>query len=136
MKTVGTLREIGAEVGDRVVGPGVEFRVIAADLRTFVSDKYWIVAKAATKIDGEAANSPADGQVDAEAPSDPVNNPAHYTGLKCGVEVIDITEGMGFCLGNVIKYVLRCDLKGNAVQDLMKARWYLDREITRREAGQ
>jgi hypothetical protein len=39
---------------------------------------------------------------------------------------------MSFCLGNVVKYVYRCNLKGG-VEDLKKARWYLDREIARRE---
>ena len=52
------------------------------------------------------------------------------------VEVIDITEGMGFCLGNVVKYVLRCDLKGDPITDLRKARFYLDREIARRERAE
>jgi hypothetical protein len=42
---------------------------------------------------------------------------------------------MNFCLGNAVKYILRADLKGNAVQDLQKARWYIDREIQRREGG-
>lgn len=63
--------------------------------------------------------------------TDPVNHPSHYTWLG-GIEVIDITEHLGFCLGNVVKYVLRADHKGEPVQDLEKARWYLDREIQRR----
>lgn len=67
--------------------------------------------------------------------SDPVNHPPHYTSHPSGVETIQITEHMGFCLGNVIKYVMRCDMKGG-VEDLKKARWYLDREIAKREAGQ
>ena len=62
---------------------------------------------------------------------DPVNSPSHYTWGP--VEVIEITERLGFCLGNVIKYVLRADHKGKPVEDLKKARWYLDREISRRE---
>ena len=66
--------------------------------------------------------------------ADPVNHPAHYTSHASGIEVIQITEHMGFCLGNAVKYILRCDLKGNAIEDLKKARWYLDREIAKREA--
>ena len=66
--------------------------------------------------------------------ADPVNHPAHYTSHASGIEVIQITEHMGFCLGNAVKYILRCDLKGNAIEDLKKARWYLDREIATREA--
>lgn len=64
---------------------------------------------------------------------DPVNHPPHYRWLP--VEVIEITERLNFCLGNVIKYVLRADHKGKPVEDLKKARWYLDREIARREAA-
>jgi hypothetical protein len=62
---------------------------------------------------------------------DSVNSPAHYRAYP--VEVIELTEHLNFCLGNVVKYVLRCDHKGNALEDLRKARWYLEREIQRRE---
>lgn len=65
-----------------------------------------------------------------ENPEDLVNHPSHYQ--QWPVEVIEITEQMNFCLGNVIKYVLRADYKGRPVEDLKKARWYLDREIQRR----
>ena len=68
-----------------------------------------------------------------EAP-DAVNHPPHYTAHASGVECIQITEHMNFCLGNVIKYVWRADRKGNAIEDLKKARFYIDREIARREA--
>lgn len=60
--------------------------------------------------------------------SDPVNKPAHYQ-LAPGVEVIHITEHLGFLAGNVVKYVCRADKKGEHLQDLYKARWYLDRMI-------
>jgi hypothetical protein len=40
---------------------------------------------------------------------------------------------MGFNLGNATKYIWRCDLKKDAIEDLKKARWYVDREIERRE---
>lgn len=39
---------------------------------------------------------------------------------------------MSFNLGNALKYIWRCDLKKDAVEDLRKARWYLDREIAKR----
>ncbi|MDD7383601.1 MAG: DUF3310 domain-containing protein [Peptoniphilaceae bacterium] len=58
-----------------------------------------------------------------------VNHPDHY---NCnGIEVIDIIEAfnLNFNLGNVIKYVLRADKKGNRNEDLNKAMWYLIREI-------
>ena len=66
---------------------------------------------------------------------DPVNHPKHYTEHPSGVECIQITEHMGFCLGNAIKYVWRADLKGDAIEDLQKAVWYIEREIKRRKAA-
>jgi hypothetical protein len=74
-------------------------------------------------------------QCDACAHADPVNHPPHYTDHPSGIECIQITEHMGFNLGNVIKYVWRCDLKLDAIEDLRKARFYLDREIAKREAA-
>ena len=63
---------------------------------------------------------------------DLVNHPPHYTGHPSGVECITITEHMGFNLGNALKYIWRADLKGNAVEDLKKAAWYIQREIEKR----
>jgi hypothetical protein len=63
---------------------------------------------------------------------DMVNNPPHYTGHPSTVECIQITEHMGFCLGNAVKYIWRADLKGDAISDLEKAKWYISREIHRR----
>ena len=62
---------------------------------------------------------------------DPVSHPSHYTYGK--IETIDYIEdkGLGFNLGNVVKYVSRAGHKDDIIQDLEKARWYLDREITR-----
>jgi len=64
--------------------------------------------------------------------SDAVNHPGHYTGHPSGIECIDIVEHMGFNLGNAIKYIWRADLKHDAIEDLRKAAWYLDREINKR----
>lgn len=65
-----------------------------------------------------------------------VSHPPHYTWLK-GIEVIDITEQLNFNLGNVLKYVLRCDYKhtDGGITDLRKAAFYLAREIDRRVAN-
>lgn len=65
---------------------------------------------------------------------DAVNHPKHYTSHPSGVECIQITRHMSFNLGNVIKYLWRADEKGAPLEDLKKARWYLDDEIKRREA--
>lgn len=62
-----------------------------------------------------------------------VNHPPHYLQHPSGVECIQITEHMNFCLGNAIKYIWRAGLKAdNPIQDLEKAVWYLKREIARR----
>jgi hypothetical protein len=62
---------------------------------------------------------------------DIVNNPKHYTHHPSGIEAIQITEHFNFNIGNTIKYCWRAGLKGNAVEDLEKAKWYIQREITR-----
>ena len=60
-----------------------------------------------------------------------VNNPKHYN--KGKIEVIEFIEDqqMNFNLGNVVKYVSRAGSKDDIVQDLSKAKWYLEREIAR-----
>ena len=70
---------------------------------------------------------------------DKVNHPSHYTWLKdkCGIEVIDITRHMDFCLGNSIKYILRAGHKQEVsmsnkekeIEDLKKAIWYINDRI-------
>jgi hypothetical protein len=64
---------------------------------------------------------------------DVVNKPKHYTEHPSGIECIQVTEHMGFNLGNAIKYIWRCDLKKDAIEDLKKAKWYIEREINKRE---
>ena len=65
---------------------------------------------------------------------DPVNSPSHYT--QYPVEVIELTEHMNFCRGNAVKYIARAGLKdpNKELEDLHKARWYIEREIARLEA--
>lgn len=63
--------------------------------------------------------------------SDPVSHPSHYTSHPSGIECIQVTEHMPFCIGSSIKYLWRAGLKGDAIEDLRKARWYIDREIQR-----
>ena len=60
---------------------------------------------------------------------DPVNHPAHYK--VGGIETIDFIEAkkLNYRLGNVVKYLTRADHKGNKLEDLKKAQWYLEREI-------
>lgn len=64
-----------------------------------------------------------------------VNHPSHYGGADNPYEAIKVVEAwdLNFCLGNVVKYISRAGKKGDALEDLKKARWYLDREITNLE---
>lgn len=71
-------------------------------------------------------------QIEQPTSNDPVNHPKHYTEHPSGIECIQITEHMGFNLGNAVKYIWRADLKDNAIQDLEKAVWYIQREINKR----
>lgn len=63
---------------------------------------------------------------------DLVNHPPHYTSHPSGVECITVVEHMVFNLGTAIAYIWRADLKGNAIEDLEKAVWYVQRELERR----
>lgn len=58
-------------------------------------------------------------------------NPGHYKANASGVECITVVEHLDFCLGNAVKYLWRAGLKGDLVEDLQKARWYLNRALMR-----
>lgn len=64
------------------------------------------------------------------SPPDMINHPPHYLKHPSGVECITITEHYNFNIGNAIKYLWRSQHK-NGLEDLEKARWYVDREIHR-----
>jgi hypothetical protein len=67
-----------------------------------------------------------------------INHPPHYNNSKaaceCGrrIECIDVTRHLSFNIGNAIKYLWRCDLKGQTLDDLKKAAWYIADEIKQR----
>lgn len=65
---------------------------------------------------------------------DMINHPPHYVGH--GIEPIEFIEShnLNFCLGSAIKYIARAPYKGNELQDLKKAKWFLEREIKAHEA--
>ena len=67
--------------------------------------------------------------IDIPSPADTVNHPAHYK--VGGIETIDFIEAkkLNYNIGNVVKYLTRADHKGNKLEDLRKAQWYLTREI-------
>jgi Protein of unknwon function (DUF3310) len=68
--------------------------------------------------------------------ADNINHPKHYGGEDDPYESIKVVEAwsLGFHLGNVVKYISRAGKKGDVLEDLKKARWYLDREIANRES--
>jgi len=82
-----------------------------------------------THIQGDR---PLDGSVGFE-PKEMVNHPVHYS--QFSYEPIDVIEDwkLGFNLGNALKYISRCDSKGNPIQDLQKSIWYIQREIALRQ---
>lgn len=67
--------------------------------------------------------------------ADSIDHPPHYNFGK--IEVIDVIEDwrLNFHQGNAVKYIARAKHKGHELEDLKKARWYLDREIKRLEEG-
>jgi hypothetical protein len=64
-----------------------------------------------------------------------INHPEHYGGSESTYEAIKVIEAwkLGFCLGNVVKYISRAGKKGSKLEDLKKAQWYLNHEIERLE---
>jgi hypothetical protein len=100
-------------------------------------DKYWKavgeVQKAGLSPERIAELTAQAGKPKArmeDARGDAVNHPAHYK--VGGIETIDFIEAkkLGYNLGNVVKYLTRADHKGNRKQDLEKAKWYLERELS------
>ena len=67
--------------------------------------------------------------------TDMVNTPPHYTSHPSGIEAIEVTRHMNFNVGNAMKYLWRSGLKENGIQDLQKARFYINDEINRIEGA-
>ncbi len=113
--------------------PNAKAKEVSQATQVSVSGVYQIIHRAkaaATKVSKPMkliAVSTSNKSVNSKA--DMVNHPPHYK--AGGIETIDFIEakGLGYNLGNVVKYVSRADLKGNKMEDLQKARWYLDRAI-------
>ena len=93
-------------------------------LGLFSSDKPVV----GVEVGGLRLTEVSDGKMRWTKP-DSVNSPAHYK--IGGIETIDFIEAknLGYNLGNVVKYITRADHKGNKLEDLRKAQWYLTRAI-------
>jgi hypothetical protein len=90
------------------------------------SSESWKLIGVSTSGEPLLAGGPTEAELNAP---DAVNHPAHYkTG---GIETIDFIEAknLNYHLGNVIKYLTRADHKGDRLENLKKAQWYLNREI-------
>jgi hypothetical protein len=90
------------------------------------SAESWKLIGVSTSGESLLAGGPTEAELNA---TDTVNHPAHYkTG---GIETIDFIEakGLNYHLGNVVKYITRADHKGDRLENLKKAQWYLNREI-------
>ena len=118
-------------VGDEIRFNGAMYRI------TNVVDDNYVVRDEINRLSFNFPCSEVDiyAMRPTEKPKDSaVDHPSYYQGK---IEVIDFIEvkGLGFNLGNCVKYISRCYLKhkDNPVEDLKKARWYLDREIARIE---
>lgn len=81
----------------------------------------------AVQDSGSAAQGPEDSP---PLPEDPIN-PSHYRKHPSGIECIEIVRHMTFNVGNAIKYIWRYQDKGDPIENLKKAQWYLDDEIRR-----
>lgn len=125
---------LGAKGGfARCVIPGGTHRWTLADWHDDESEPSLSDPEAPTssEVDSGATEEPEGAQI-----SDPVKRPAHYTHSR--VEVIEAIEawGLGYRLGNVVKYIARHEHKGRSLEDLEKAAWYLAREIAERRKTQ
>ena len=90
------------------------------------SSESWKVIGVSTSGQSLLAGGPTEAELNG---TDNVNHPAHYkTG---GIETIDFIEAknLNYHLGNVVKYITRADHKGDRLENLKKAQWYLNREI-------
>lgn len=108
--------------------PGLKAEDIVKKLKVSKVYAYNLLTQARKKM--VEGTEMVEDTVKAPAPApDTVNHPAHYkTG---GIETIDFIEAknLNYHLGNVVKYITRADSKGNRKEDLLKAQWYLNREI-------
>jgi hypothetical protein len=118
--------------------PRAKARDVAKALKVSVDSVYQATYLAKKKVNGQVTsvlipNAQASLALFNDPPKrgtqDNVNHPPHYK--AGGIETIDFIEAksLNYNLGNVIKYITRSDLKGNKLEDLQKAQWYLNREV-------
>jgi hypothetical protein len=122
--------------------PRAKARDVAKTLKVSVDSVYQATYLAKKKVNGRIAsvripNAQMSLALFSDSPKkevkDNVNHPAHYK--MGGIETIDFLEAknLNYNLGNVVKYITRADYKGNKIEDLKKAQWYLNREVANLE---
>jgi hypothetical protein len=85
----------------------------------------------ADEYESDSVRPSAFEAVGAHVSYDPIKSPKHYIQKVPGIECIDVVRHFNFCQGNVIKYVWRCGEKGDPIEDLKKAKQYIEFEIER-----
>ena len=130
-------------IGDEIFFEGTVYIVeMKIEDRYIIKDKAWGTYYGVSREEIEKGAKPIEKQEEETSMqktnvSNAVEHPSYYQGK---IEVIDFIEDkhLGFNLGNCVKYISRCHLKhkDNPVEDLKKARWYLDREIKNMEKKQ
>lgn len=111
---------------------GARYPFVSHSVASFTESGEYVIGKVSSyDLIEEVADEPAENKPKV----DPVNHPTHYTNHPSGVECIQITEHFNFNRGNAIKYIWRAGEKGDAIEDLRKALFYVAREIDRIEKG-
>jgi len=124
-------------LGDKVRSkhPGWTFGLTGEIMAVDLNDSQQYTYRVAMNHPGTSVYFLADELESATSapPAETVDHPSHYTWLPNGLEVIDITKYFSFVRGNAIKYLMRASHKGSELEDLRKARWYLDLDIKQLE---
>jgi hypothetical protein len=118
--------------------PNAKAKEVASAVGVSINTVYQSTYNAKKKVNGRvttvlAPNAQMSKALFSDPPkrgtADNVNHPPHYK--AGGIETIDFIEAksLNYNLGNVVKYITRADHKGNKLEDLQKAQWYLNREI-------
>lgn len=115
------------------VPKGEIIQIIEKEYNYFIYESRKETQRGFYYLNNDFENLPLEENENVSSVNDLVNHPSHYN--KGKYEVIDVIEdwGLGFSLGNAIKYIARCEHKGNKKQDLEKAIFYLKRELEKEE---
>jgi hypothetical protein len=119
----------------KLIRQGMKAGGIADKLGTSVSYVYMVRKEMLKAALTQANNERPPIRMQSSPSTDMINSPPHYT--AGGIETIDFIEAkkLGYNLGNVVKYITRSNLKGDRLENLKKAQWYLNREIKNEEVS-